>query len=378
MLRLAFLRRERETLSNVAKNDATMIGEGQPNLTHVTVGTAPPNRKKRLSTEPMAARKLSRMTHQRTIRLSTWPRISISEPLPEDTPFRPVDALQRGQPRGFHLECSTFRSLNRNDSIEPTNGRAGSCLDDWKKNERQSAMSRINRLALPCILAYLVAVSTLMSDDSQQRADVPRQEIYGSFDHFRIEGPAEWSDFPAVAELAELSVVFQSTPNEREWTLRLRQHDVKQSWEVRINGKVLGRLTRDENDMLSYFAVPPDLLVAGDNRLQVQQKTRRESNIDDIRLGQVELIAKPRADILSESSLGVEIRAGSTGLPVPSRITIVDSNGSLQTTGTASSDHLAVRSGIVYTSTGKAHIDLPARHLHGLRGSWLRVFARCG
>ena len=56
----------------------------------------------------------------------------------------------------------------------------------------------------------------------------------------------------------------------------------------------------------------------------------------------------------------IEVVDADTQQHLPARLTIVDEDGALQSTGAASNHHLAVRPGIVFTSTGRARIGLPA------------------
>src|SRR5690606_35064229 len=90
-------------------------------------------------------------------------------------------------------------------------------------------------------------------------ADAPRT-LLESLTHLRPEGPREWEEFPEQPQAHQLELTFTAAPNEREQTLRLRQQDVKQTWQIELNGKELGHLHRDENDMVVYFAVPPGTL----------------------------------------------------------------------------------------------------------------------
>ena len=76
------------------------------------------------------------------------------------------------------------------------------------------------------------------------------------------------------AEGASLSLRFSAGPNDSEWALRLRQQDVRQSWKVMLNGKELGRLAGDENDMVVYFPVPSGALSASGNTLAIEQVGR--------------------------------------------------------------------------------------------------------
>src|SRR4051812_49374244 len=60
--------------------------------------------------------------------------------------------------------------------------------------------------------------------------------------YLRSQASPEWSDFPRQPEGRRLELRFQAGPNSTEWTMRLRQQDVRQTWVVRLNGKELGRL----------------------------------------------------------------------------------------------------------------------------------------
>jgi hypothetical protein len=188
--------------------------------------------------------------------------------------------------------------------------------------------------------------------------------------HLRVTEAREWSDFPAKPESPRLARSFQATRNDAEWSLRLRQQDVKQTWKVLLNGKELARLLPDENDTIVYFPVVAGALVTGENTLVIEQVGKTP---DDIRVGEITLDDRPVAQALSEATVEVTVReAGQPGepKPVPCRITILNHQGALMTTGAASSDRLAVRPGVVYTSDGTARFGLPAGDytLHAGRG----------
>src|SRR5688572_9757338 len=78
--------------------------------------------------------------------------------------------------------------------------------------------------------------------------------------HLRAAGPREWTEFPEQPESSHRELRFRSQANPREWTLELRQQDVKQDWNVLLAGKPLGKLVRDENDMRIYFPLPVERL----------------------------------------------------------------------------------------------------------------------
>ena len=75
--------------------------------------------------------------------------------------------------------------------------------------------------------------------------------------HLRSGDAVEWSEFPRQPDARSLDIGFASEANREPWTLCLWQQDVKQSWTVTLNDKVLGRLVRDENRLAVCFAVPP-------------------------------------------------------------------------------------------------------------------------
>jgi hypothetical protein len=182
----------------------------------------------------------------------------------------------------------------------------------------------------------------------------------GRLHHLRVAGPREWSDFPAQPESANFSLSFPATPNAGEWTLRLRQQDVRQPWKVLLNGKDIGRLATDENDTAMCFAVPAGALRAGDNRLVIEQVGKTP---DDIRVGEIVLDDRPPKEVLSAATVDISIAEqdeGGKSTPLPCRLTIVDDRGALATIGAASGEQLAVRPGVIYTGNGRATFGVPA------------------
>jgi hypothetical protein len=174
--------------------------------------------------------------------------------------------------------------------------------------------------------------------------------------HLRAAGEREWSDFPAQPEGPHLHLRFQAERNAAEATLRLRQQDVRQTWRVLLNGKEIGRLTVDDNDMVVYFPVPADGLTAGENKLVIEQVG---TIADDIRVGEIVLDDRPTNQVLSEATVEVAV-ADADRLAVPCRLTVVNAHGALMTVGAVWQKHLAVRTGVIYTATGQARFGLPA------------------
>ena len=188
--------------------------------------------------------------------------------------------------------------------------------------------------------------------------------------HLRIDAPREWREFPERPDAASINLEFSSTANATPASLRLRQQDVKQAWQVWINDHQLGRLRVNENDMIVYFAVPEGVLLTGKNQLRVEQDLRRRSVVDDVRVGEVVLDDQPVEKVLNDAIVNVVVRDRDTGQPSPARITVLRDGEVLQTVRAESDVHLAVRPGVVYTSTGSAEFGLPAGHftIHASRG----------
>lgn len=205
----------------------------------------------------------------------------------------------------------------------------------------------------------MVVLSAALAFCTGDRAGVLAAErvLDAGWHHVRIGGEREWTSFPEQAEGDHLRVTFIAEPNEGEQTLRLRHRDLKQTWKVALNGRALGTLPSDENDMVTFWSVPPNTLRAGDNEVRVFGSGKAA---DDIQVGDVRLIDRPRSLALNEARLTVTVTEADNGPLIPARITIIDKNRSLMSLGTTSSKSLAVRPGVVYTSNGRAQLDLPA------------------
>ena len=201
---------------------------------------------------------------------------------------------------------------------------------------------------LLCLLLVIVALPANPASATERVLDSQGH-------HLRFGEQREWSEFPEDAEAAELNLNFTATGAAQETTLRLKHRDVKQAWSLELNGRVLGRLPVDENEMVTFWSIPANTLQDGDNRLRIYGSGKLS---DDVVIGDVRLDDRPRQQVLSETKLTVLVRDADSQQPVPSRITILDAEGALMTTGASSSDTLAVRPGIVYTADGRATIPL--------------------
>jgi hypothetical protein len=175
--------------------------------------------------------------------------------------------------------------------------------------------------------------------------------------HLRSGTEREWAEFPEQAEGTELVLAFQATPNQHEQTLRLRHRDLKQQWRVLLNGNEIARLPLDEADTITHWVVPAGALRQGRNEVRIHCAATAS---DDVSIGQVTLIGRHREQVLSDATVDVSVRENPGGRAIPSRITVVDENGTLVSLGNASGPQHAVRPGVVYTGTGAARLKLPA------------------
>jgi hypothetical protein len=175
--------------------------------------------------------------------------------------------------------------------------------------------------------------------------------------HLRNGKTQEWSSFPEQAESSSLELSFTLPGTPTASTLRLRQQDVKQSWKVFVNGTMINKLLRDENDMVRYLAVPASVLQAGKNQLTVSTDSTRGA--DDIRVGEISLFDQAREVVLSEGEVTIQV-VNSDGKAIPCRLTILNQSGALSAVGAESNTTLAVRPGVVYTANGLARLGLRA------------------
>ncbi|MBB72918.1 MAG: hypothetical protein CMJ75_00245 [Planctomycetaceae bacterium] len=217
-------------------------------------------------------------------------------------------------------------------------------------------------VAIAFLLFKVLPTVSLVADESGP------QYLLTSLQHLRSGDRREWNNFPEQADSDHLDLTFRALPNPQISTLSLRQQDVKQLWSVRLNGKMLGSLQRDENDMRVYFPVPAGILRKTDNRLKISSTAQRGS--DDIRVGELALDARNPNQVLRDARLQVTVIDRDTAKATPCRLTIINTAGCLQSVGAVSNQQLAVRPGIVYTANGSAQIGLPAGDytLHAGRG----------
>lgn len=203
------------------------------------------------------------------------------------------------------------------------------------------------RTLLTVASVFLLLTGSARSHEVEQLTD--------RMHHLRSQdGPREWSEFPDESEGTRLQLTFEVKKPAEAYCVELRHADIKQTWRVRLNDKVVATLNRDENDMVVYFDLPEGAVQAGDNMLTVEPS--RSRGADDIRVGEIRLHHASREDVLGESWIAIH---GIESTPV--RITVVNDRGALQETGLSSTTGLAVRPGTIYRhQKGYPLIPVPA------------------
>lgn len=92
--------------------------------------------------------------------------------------------------------------------------------------------------------------------------------------HLGVAGRPEWDTFAGKTPSGEsLVLTFDAPINTSEYTLLIRQQDVKEAWSVELNGRPLGNLVRMEADLVHALAVPAGALHGPANTLRITSKT---------------------------------------------------------------------------------------------------------
>lgn len=172
--------------------------------------------------------------------------------------------------------------------------------------------------------------------------------------HLRSGTTREWSDFPETSEGPKLTANFRVSADARPQTLGLRRVDIKEKWQIAINGRKLVDLFSDENDMYEVYSIPSDYLVDGDNTIVVEATSDK---IDDVRVGEIWIDTRSKDEILNECTL--DLKAFDEEFdPIACRFTILKNNQSLAAIGDDSDRMTAIRSGVVYSGKGSAKVGL--------------------
>ncbi|MEY2411002.1 MAG: hypothetical protein QOF48_3672 [Verrucomicrobiota bacterium] len=178
--------------------------------------------------------------------------------------------------------------------------------------------------------------------------------------HLGTEATPEWDWFKGdKPEGRRLDLHFDGHSNAVEATLLIRQDDVRQEWFIELNGRRLGMLFLMEADLVSAIGIPPGVLREGANLLSV---TPPKAN-NDIVIHRVEIDPRPMSQAVGEATVAITVTDVDAPGPLPCRLTIVESHGSLACLRSVTNGgelSLASRPGVVYSGNGRAQLGLRA------------------
>jgi hypothetical protein len=171
--------------------------------------------------------------------------------------------------------------------------------------------------------------------------------------HLRSNGDAEWDEYKNVpSEGARLDLNFNSHKITNEWTLFMRQRDVKIVWPVQLNGKTITNLFLSEDDLVNAIKIPAGALLDGTNKLSIVGPKEH----DDIEVGEIRIENQPRVEALDRGQFTLHVTEH--GKASPCRVTIVNSSGALAP-ARVDAAHAAVRPGVIYLGDGSGVFHLP-------------------
>jgi hypothetical protein len=207
-----------------------------------------------------------------------------------------------------------------------------------------------------CSRAWLVA-SLLLGVASVMAAPAELRTLDARRMHLRSGTNAEWEEFAASQPFGRrLDVAFESRRNATEQTLLLWQDEVRQDWRVELNGRRLGSLHLMEAPLDFALRIPVGALRDGSNLLSILPP--REN--DDIRIGNIRLVTERLEAALDQAGVDVEVTDLDSHTPLPCRLTITTTNGTLAALITPTNQFVAARPGVVYTGNGRATVRLAA------------------
>ena len=179
--------------------------------------------------------------------------------------------------------------------------------------------------------------------------------------HLGTPGFPEWEEFASKNPHGRrLDLKFEAKANAIEHTLFFRQRQVKYRWPVLLNNQRIGWLQAVDSPLTLTLAIPPRALKTGSNTLSIVAPKRT----DDIEVGNFSIASAPVAQSLKQGAMAVRVH-DQDDAPVPCRITITHPDGTLAALrATNPKQPLALRPGVVYTSSGVVELNLlPGRYI---------------
>lgn len=214
-----------------------------------------------------------------------------------------------------------------------------------------------------CILPILALAFALNAPAAEHRRTLLDKKL--------LLGPekTEWDHFRGQTAQPQFETVFALENSELPCSILVRQMDVKaDGWIVSVNDQKVGVLQLIDEPAWIVVPVRAGVLKKGENKLRIANPALKPGGTfsDQVEIGTIHLLE--RENVFS-SNLEISVRGEDKEL-LPARITITDLQGNLAALTNLSGEKVAARTGILYTSDGKAAAGL-------LPGDY-RVFATRG
>ena len=162
-------------------------------------------------------------------------------------------------------------------------------------------------------------------------------------------------DCPTGAGSQELLAI-PLPPGSASKLLLIAHEWVKERWQVKVDGKLLGTLDQNEQPTWSVFKLPSESDTQGAREFSLVGPSRADS----IDIHQVRLFDGTDGELYAEGTLTVSI-ADDGGRPMPGRITVIDQAGFLVPLSVkAVEENYAMRTGVVYAQGGEVRLGLAA------------------
>jgi len=203
------------------------------------------------------------------------------------------------------------------------------------------------RLAAVALIVLVPAASPSDAQPSDTHSLIPAPVYLG------VAGAPEWDGLTDLAPQGRaLTLTFEANANAADWTLLIRQRDVKEAWTVALNGAPLGPLVRQELDLLHALPVPAGRVRTGRNTLHIAS-----ARADDVVLEAIVLRQAPMATVLDAAALRVTV-TDPDGRRLPSRVTVAAPDGMLVPLQSRPGTRQAVRPGVVYTGGDDVYVGV--------------------
>ena len=178
------------------------------------------------------------------------------------------------------------------------------------------------------------------------------QIIDGKFHHIGNRELDLGPDVPAKPEAQQLEVAFQSTKNNKEFTLSVTYWSVKAAVAIAFNGQPIDQLSRSEPRRQVYVPIPTGTLKEGKNILTITPDPT-----DEIAVGKLSIYPRPFRELLNLQPVKLTV-TDNAGKPVPARVTIVTTKGDPGMIWFAPTNATAVRPRLLYTRGTETPFEL--------------------